>query len=189
MFSSGLYSQTYMDKVAEGACECIESVSDTLSAKEYEIKLGLCMLSASEPYMKKIKKDLNIDFTKEGDAEKFGEKVGYKMASICPGQLMKAFENTNVDFEDDNQYVDSYYGEITAVKTESFIVFSMETTDGKNIKLYWITRAESNLDLANNYESLIGKTVEAYAHLAEIFDPRINEYRYVNILDELKVAQ
>ena len=55
------YSQNYMEKIAEKSCDCVKALTDTIDSEQLTMKLGLCMIDASTPYKKQIKKDYNID--------------------------------------------------------------------------------------------------------------------------------
>ncbi len=97
------FSQDYMDKIAIASCECIDNVSDTIPTDQFNMELGLCMLEASMPYKKQLKKDHGINFDKiESQGEKLGRLIGIKLASTCPNTLMRMVKKVNpeLEFED-----------------------------------------------------------------------------------------
>ncbi len=57
-------SQDYLDDIAIKSCECLSNIADTLSSDQYNLELGLCMIEASSPYAKQLKKDYRIDLNK-----------------------------------------------------------------------------------------------------------------------------
>ena len=103
------FSQDYMDKIAVASCECIDNVSDTIPTDQFNMELGLCMLEASMPYKKQLKKDHGINFDKiESQGEKLGRLIGIKLASTCPNSLMRMVKKVNpeLDFEEDEEIAD-----------------------------------------------------------------------------------
>ena len=59
-FSFTAFSQDYMDKIALEVCDCIDNVSDSVPTDQFNMELGLCMLEASMPYKKQLKKEVII---------------------------------------------------------------------------------------------------------------------------------
>lgn len=66
------FSQAYMDSITDRSCECTNDIPDTISNDAFTIEMGVCLMTAAEPYQKKLKKDYKIDFNKveEEDFEK-----------------------------------------------------------------------------------------------------------------------
>ena len=73
--SKTVFAQTnYMDEIVSESCDCIEHISKELDSETYTMQLGLCMIKASMPYKKQLKKDHNINLDNIiKDAEKLGE--------------------------------------------------------------------------------------------------------------------
>jgi hypothetical protein len=187
------FSQDYMDKIAIASCECIDNVSDTIPTDQFNMELGLCMLEASMPYKKQLKKDHGINFDKiESQGEKLGRLIGIKLASTCPNSLMRMVKKVNpeLDFEEDEEIADDYEemfteGTVERVETEMFVVVSVKEANGKISKYYWLSFVESDFDLTNNHQGLVGKTVTISYDEYEFFDPRLKEYRVFNVINAL----
>jgi hypothetical protein len=176
------YSQKYMDVIAEKACSCSDQISDTLENKEYTIKIGLCMLDASMPYKKQIKKDYGIDMDNIGsEGPKWGQIIGAKMASVCPDKLISLSQKVNSQpVVKDSPLTVS--GTITKIEKDFFVVFSLKDESGKITRFYWLTFVNSDLDFIAEYESLMGKFASITYSSQDFFDPRISDYRSVNII-------
>jgi hypothetical protein len=184
------FSQTYMDKIAQESCDCISKVSETLDYEQYTQELGLCMIVAAEPYRKQLKKDHNINFDKiEVDAEKLGKLIGFKMASVCPNALLAVSKKSPDKSAVANADVSkSYDGTITKLEKDFFVVLHIKDGEGKTNKFYWLTFIDSDVDLVERYDSLIGMPVEVTFRTEEWFDPKIKEYRQFSVIEKLEAT-
>jgi len=77
-------------------------------------------------------------------------------------------------------------GKITQIERDVFVVFSVFDNSGKSMKFYWLTSVESNIDLANNYKTLIETDVKIKYITQEFFDPKIGEYRNFNVIEKIE---
>lgn len=184
------FSQTYMDKIAQESCDCISKVSETLDYEQYTQELGLCMIVAAEPYRKQLRKDHEINFDKiEVDAEKLGKLIGFKMASVCPNSLLavskKSPKKTAVANADVSK---SYDGTITKLEKDFFVILHIKDGEGKTNKFYWLTFIDSDVDLVERYDSMIGSPVEVTYRIEEWFDPKIKEYRQFSVIEKLEAS-
>lgn len=191
MISLQGFSQEYMDKIAQQTCTCMKNLSDTVSTQRMYMELGLCMISAAEPYKKQLKKDYGIDLNgiDSGDeGEKLGKQVGFKMASICPDALIAMTSKVENDNSAKNKTNDDelFSGRVTKIEKDFFVIFTITDTENKSIKFHWLSYAESNIELINNYNSLFDKDVKVKYYLKELFDPKIGEYRNFNIISKIE---
>ena len=182
------FSQDYMDEIVLKACECSNSVSDSLDSEKFNMKLGLCIIDAATPYEKQLKKDYDIDLNKiDTQGEELGRIIGLKMVSVCPDALMQIANIVNEPGGD--QILDSTIeGQITKIEENKFVVFSVKEETGKVTKFYWLTFIETdfNFDFASQYKSLKDKDVRITFISQEFFDYRIAEYRTFNIIQRIE---
>jgi hypothetical protein len=182
-----LYSQSYMDKIVKNSCDCIATISDTLDNTEYTQKLGLCMMTAAEPYRKQLKKDHNIDFNNiDRDGYRLGTLIGTKMAGVCPEFIVAASKRTRSK-NTDGTAEEEFEGIVTKVEKDFFVSISVRDEEGRTSKFYWLTFVQSNYELIEKYESLVGKSVGLVFSNREYFDPKIGEYRKFAVIKELEV--
>lgn len=181
-------AQAYMDEIAQKSCGCLETIADTVSQDRYNMLLGLCMIEAAAPHKKQLKKDYGIDFEKiDEQAEQLGQLIGIKMMGFCPEALVEIAARTN-EIEEVEYYISEVYeGFVTNIDTESFVVFSVKNDMGKITKFYWLYFADSNLELESGYRTLMDKNVRINYTSEEFFDPRISEYRMVNIIESIDI--
>lgn len=186
--TSSIFAQDYLTKITHQSCECLSTIEQTEDREQFNLELGLCIIDASMPYKKELKKDHNIDLENiDEDGTRLGELIGLKMAGICPEEILK-IANGGED-ESYDELSSTISGTITKVEKEQFIVFSIKEDSGKTTKFYWIYYIESNVDLPTEYSTLIGKKVEVYYYESDLFDARINEYKSFNIIEEINLIK
>ncbi|WNJ20691.1 hypothetical protein [Pontibacter sp. G13] len=186
------FSQDYLDEIASEACQCVEDLPEGISAEEMQIQLGLCLLEASGPYEKKLKKDFNFNMADSESMEKFGETVGIRMAGICPSAIMMLYGAVSDDpeFGDDEEVLESSdEGIVTKIEDEQFVTFYIKGAGGSTQKYVWLTEVASDIDLSYQYESLLDRQVRVSFIELDIFDPRINEYRSIRVISEIFSAE
>lgn len=177
------FSQNYLDDIALKTCECLNTVSDTAGIEEI---LGLCMIDAALPYKKQLKEDYNIDLNKiDTQGEELGRIIGIKMTTVCPNTLKKVVNRTNKN--NANKISKTIFeGQIIAIEDNKFVEFSVEDKFGKIHRFYWFSFIESNIELSNNYKTLLEETVVITFFTQEFFDARVTEYRTFNIIQKLE---
>jgi len=192
LFSTNLKAQDYLDKIVEQACDCVGKLSEDLGTEGFTMQAGLCMIQAAEPYSKKLMKDYDIDLSKaDVEGEALGRLLGLKMITACPEVIMRLAELAN-DSEEEFEAVDEYEflsssGLITEIIEEPFVVFTMKEESGKVVKMYWLTFVDSEFAMMSQYSALLGRKVTIEYSEVEIFDPRLKEYRNINIIEALAV--
>jgi hypothetical protein len=181
------FSQNYMDIIVKKSCECITNIPDTLQKDQFNMKFGLCMLEISMPYKKELKRDYNIDLNNM-DAkvgEKLGRVVALKMGNVCPGVLMTvAKKNTAAPEQETNGKI--LEGVVTNIENTNFVVFSIKDNFGRIFKFYWFSVIHSDIELTNNYNSLVGKTLKVTYDKKDYFDPKISDYRQFNVISKIE---
>jgi len=185
--STNIHAQDYLDKIAQQTCDCTTKLSDTLQTEQMYMELGVCMIRASEPYKKQLKKDHGINFDNiDKEAEKLGKLVGFRMATICPDALIKMTNRTNEKKPIEAATTELFTGRITKIEKDYFVVFSVNDNAGKSLKFYWLTNAESNIELINKYDALFDKDVKVKYRITALFDPKVGDYRNFNVIEKIE---
>jgi hypothetical protein len=180
-----LPAQDYLEKIAGETCSCAKSIPDSLETQRTYLELGSCMLRVAEPYKKQLKKDYAFDLDDiESGAKSLGKIVGLKMATICPDVLLRL--NQKKKEGEKTLQTEFFQGRVTKIEKDFFVIFSINDNAGKSLKFYWLTNAESNIELVNKYEQLFDKDVKVKYHLMTLFDPKINDYRSFNVIDKIE---
>lgn len=187
------FSQDYMDQILNKSCECISNIVDTSNIDNYNTAIGICIIDASMPYQKQIKKDYNIDLNNIADGqtgEKLGQVIGVKLAAFCPKTFQKLSTIiSNIKDSKSESTLETIAGTVTKIENDFFVVFSIKDNSGKVSKFNWLDFINSEFELMTSYTSLLGKTVEVSYSKKEYFDPKIEQYRTFNIITQIKVNQ
>ncbi|TRZ43182.1 hypothetical protein [Robertkochia solimangrovi] len=176
----------YIDKIANDACDCVSELYES----EEEITttaLGICLLKSAMPYKKQLLADYNYDLNEiDGpDGERIGVLIGTRMAVTCPDFLTMLSDEEEVETTE----YQSTSGKIKSVNNDNFIVLEVTNTEGKTEKFYWLTFVASNVeDLQSEYEKLKNKMVVIEYIRQELFDPRLKEYRFLNVMTGLTIS-
>jgi len=183
LFSNQIFSQEYTSKIAKETCECIQKAkTENPDPKKLELQFGMCMINASQPYAKEIKRDFNVDLL-SGDSYETGEVVGKWLLKECPDAFMDLVNSSNEEAEEKQMLVN---GTVSKIEEERFITFHIVGENKILNKFYWISNIESNLDLPKVYKTLLNKKITVSYFNSDIFDPKINDYRNLNIISTLK---
>jgi hypothetical protein len=182
--SKGL-AQDYITVITQKSCDCVAQVPDTLKTEEFNLRLGLCMIEASMPYKKQIKKDFDINLDKiETEGAKLGRMLGVKMATVCPDALVKMTQRMKGQAPS-SKAEQTATGTVTKIENDFFVVLSLKDESGKISKYYWLTFIESAADLTSSYSTLLGKTLHIGYEPREFFDPKLQEYRQFFVIKRI----
>lgn len=183
------YSQDYMDDIALKACDCLNSVSDTLAHERFNLELYNCLIDAAKPHKKKLKKEYKIDIDRiDTFPEELARLIGQKMVSVCPDALLRTANRFKKNSE--NKSSESIVtGQIIEINDNKFVEFSVKDESGKISKFYWFTFIESDIELSNNYKTLLDKLVRITYSTQDFFDSRIAEYRAFYIIQKLEILE
>jgi hypothetical protein len=186
------YSQKYMDKIADKACICLEKFKDNVVSDQLTFEFGLCMIEAAMPYKKQLKKDYGIDMDRiDVDGESLGRVVGIKMATSCPNLLynMATLFIGEEEQQDDvvTKDVKNVKGIISKIDSESFVVFSLKDDAGKTLMLHWFNHIDCDVELTEDYSSLVGKSVSVSYEIHDLFDPKLAQYRPYYVISRISL--
>jgi hypothetical protein len=177
-------AQEYMDSLAKASCECLGKIPEGVPAQELNARAGICLLQQLPPYKDKLKTDFGVDLDNiVKDGERIGQILGLRMATQCPTTVVKL----GIISKADKAAVveNTVEGVISRIEKDFFVVFSLKDNSDKTIKLYWLSQVPSSIDLINNYESLLGKSIKVTYQPKEFFDPKVNDYRPFNLITKI----
>ncbi len=178
--------EDYMGEIVSKACSCLEEISEDIKGQGLEMQLGVCILNAAGPYQKELLAEYGLDLNKmDTEGEKIGVLIGGKMAAACPNTLVEVTQRTSSDEQSEETI--SSHGTVMEVSTDFLIYFAIKDERGRTEKYYWYSFVDSDTDLIKDYNNLKDKNVTIEYHREEFFDPKIMEYRPLNIIDVLNI--
>jgi len=139
------------------------------------------------PYKKELKRDynINLDHIDNKEGQKLGTVVALKMGAICPDGLLKV-ANINKAIPEQETSEKTMEGIVTNIEDTNFVVFSVKDDLGRLFKFYWLQVIQSDTELTNTYNSLLGKTIKLTYDKKEYFDPKITDYRQYNVISKIE---
>lgn len=181
LFTNQLYSQTneQLQSMAQLTCECVNGKNlDLKNRKEVEMQLGLCLLEAAGKN--------NINFDSGTDSIKpMAEKVGIKMATICPAVFV-SFANTGDDVQESSN-TSEVSGKIKSVELTELGTIVLKEDSGKEHRLLWISYFNGSDDFVSDPKKLINKSVTVSYEMTNIYFPKTKSYITSKLISGLKV--
>ena len=190
----GIFSvsaQDYIETIAEKSCACLTEIDTTASQSEINTQLGLCMIQASTPFEKELKKKAHIDLNQLDNAagEQLGQLIAPKMLLKCPTLMMKLIHATSKDKEKatESPKVSTCTGTITDIQTNQFVSITIKSSDGPDQKLYWFEYFKGSELLKDGLSGFKNKKVEVTYSEDEFYNPTIKDYMNYKIITGLTI--
>jgi len=185
-----LNGQEVLDKIAGDACSCMAAKDLSPTDQEaLQMEVSMCLMQKIGNYQSQLQEQLNVDFSNQAALQEMGQKVGMKMASICPETMMKiaqvqASGSGSVSVES----VSRLEGTVVGVEGDEFTLIAVKDAGGRTQKFLWLRYFEGSDAFLKNPEALVGKKVRlSYAPL-EAFSPKLNEYLQRNEIRSLEIV-
>jgi hypothetical protein len=155
--------------VAQETCLCINQKNVlSKSKKEIEMALGLCIFESIN------KHKIDVDISDESAMEVYGQKVGIRMAGICP-EVFQAFV-TEEETPATTIPTLKVSGKIKAIEEGTLLTFVLREDSGKEHKLVWYGYFAGSDEYKENPKLLIGKQVTFSYKEVETFFPKAKTY-------------
>jgi hypothetical protein len=193
---SSVHAQDYMDDLTDKVCECVKLLPAEIPQEEFRRKFGLCLIESSSNYKKELKKNLKIDVDKldKASGEKLGQQVGMRLPTRCPEAVEQVLRAITPAKESSKSITTpptvqvpilGLVGTISRIEQDFFVIFSIKNENNVTTKFYWLTPVSSNVDLPGEYNKLLDKKVILEYKEELIFDPKIGDYRKINVITSL----
>lgn len=171
IISFGALAQTEaeFDAIAQKTCDCVTQKNPNLTNRsEVEMALGSCMLDAAKAV------GVKVDVTDGKAMEALGEKVGIRMAGLCPNIQSFIGEDTQARGAEP-EYVE-VSGKIKSVEYGDYTTVVLQESSGKEHRLLWIHYFPGSDAYAGDPKILIGKSVTVSYSLVEVYVPKAKGY-------------
>ncbi len=176
-----LFAQTEEEAyeiLANETCECINKIGLNKDKTEIQRNLGICMLNSFEKNKEKFEKEnLNLKMNDYQSGKALGEKVGVKMAVICPEVFMAFMDEDTVDeYNDSTTKFTSILGVIKSISDGDVSYITIIDSDNKKQKFIWLRNFEGSDKIIENEKAVIGKKVKIEFVNTECYIPKMKEY-------------
>ncbi|MDX1665892.1 MAG: hypothetical protein R3350_01625 [Saprospiraceae bacterium] len=173
-FAFQTFGQDTIDQLAKESCECTAAKNlDELDSNQLNMELGLCIMDALDSLDPDSRSELNVDITDPVGMRKLGEKIGLKMASICPDLMMKIAQ---VETKADINPVQELRGTLRGIEGNEFSFLIVEDQTGRKQRYLWFHYFEGSEKLIEDPLGVIGKKVIITFETVEGFSPQLKDY-------------
>jgi hypothetical protein len=204
LFSVATFAQrSAIDKVANAACECINSteLNTDMTAIDAELMLGQCMAPSIMENMEALMKEMKLKEFNQETGYQIGIEVGKKLGSICPKFIelsiilahnAKSEVQTTEEFDESREQVEGEYSEEDAeigiltgryVREEGgaqrYIVVNADGVEEKLLWLYWFDGSD---DIQADPSFYLNKEVYIEYVNMDMFDGISRSYVPVKLL-------
>lgn len=187
-------------KLTESTCECLKGKD--ISAKNFEMTIGLCLLTSVSKSKEDVKKHYSANYMES--MEKIGESVGELMVTYCPEKLdfmfNEEFLNKYVDedsvsdsdievIEDENYEEESYDNEsivakFISAKEDGFLYVTVKEDSGKTHQLILINPFNNDFLVIDNVLKPNDK-IEIHYFDAELYDAKYKKIINCKVIEDI----
>lgn len=189
LFAQKLTKEQLIDKVSDKTCECASK--QEITKENMEMTLGLCIVEAINAYEKDVEKHYGKDIVNDDERmEKLGYEIGTKMGAKCPTIFKFMLESDDAeDAAAEEEYYEeepdlSVSGQITIIKSEQFITFSLKEATGK-MNQFILLGSFENAYLLTDKVLKINDNVEVFYYEYEMFDAKLNKFVSFNVVSDI----
>jgi len=187
MFFLNANSQDILETVAKEVCSCVTAKSEQLkdlSAEKLQMELGVCIVSSYSLHEKELIAKYGDVLKGEGNMEKFGRDIGFKMVTVCPDILMSIAGDDVPELEESTE-VSELQGQIVEIKSEQFLNVVVKDASGRSHSLLVLTFFEgANLLTENKLKKNDKVSVEYWEQ--EFYDVKAKDFRYYKVIQGIK---
>ncbi len=176
-----LFAQTEEEAyeiLATEICECINKIGLDKAKTEIQKNLGICMLNSFGKNKDKFEKEnLNLKMNDYQSGKALGEKIGVKMAIICPEVFMAFMDKETVNKYDYSATKSaSISGVIKSISDGDVSYITIIDSDNKKQKFIWLRNFEGSDKIIENEKAVINKKVKIEFVNTECYIPKMKEY-------------
>ncbi|MGX7666569.1 hypothetical protein [Flavobacterium pedocola] len=185
--------EQYLKMLAKEACECIKSkqAANLNTKADVQAELGMCILKKYTENLELSEKMVGKVIGNNEMAAKLGEEVGMKMVTECP-DTFKTFISSYIENSENAEgdkteevFTPSLLGKVISIKKDQFLTLSIEDSS-KRIHNFIFLLPFEGADLLINDKLKKNDSVELKYFEEEFYDPKLKDYKYYKVLQEIK---
>ncbi len=178
---TSLFAQTEDEAyviLANETCECINKKGLDMTKNQIKANLGVCMLNSLGRNKEKFKKaNLHFSMNDYESGRALGEKVGVKMAVICPEVFMVFMDEETTDkFDDTATKPTTISGVIKSISDGDISYIAIFDLNNKVQQFIWLRNFEGSDKVIENEKAVIGKKVKIEFVNTECYIPKMKKY-------------
>jgi hypothetical protein len=186
---SPIVSQGIIDKMADLTCQCMEDKGiEGKTSEEVTDIMTNCLTQNLIENISQFQEELDVDFTDQEAMRDVGEKIGAKMAFVCPETIMALAGITEDLNEEDIAEENTFTGTIDIVKADDGLtVLFLTTSGGMTEPFVWLASFEGDEALIDLKENLKGTSLTVKYEELDIFNGKRGEYVTRKIITEASI--
>ncbi|HRO98828.1 MAG TPA: hypothetical protein PLN54_05285 [Flavobacteriales bacterium] len=186
-----LHAQDVLDAIARDVCPCLGDLSAPMGKDSLTMKLGVCMLQASMPHQKELKKKYGVDLARfDGESgEKLGGLIAVKLITSCPDFMPLAMRLAEDDAPPPvapGPAVRTVHGSVQEVTPSQFLTITVRTEDGRTYDLLLLDHVPNVEQVSQDPAKARGFHGKWGYEEREFFDPYTRSYRTYRVLRTLE---
>lgn len=173
-----IQSQEIIDKMAKLTCECMEEEGfDNKSQQEVTNIMSNCLTQHLLSNIAEIQTQLDVEITDQEAMRAVGEKIGTKMAGICPAAVIAlAGGLEGLEEEPTTDDENSFAGKITSIDGTEFTSIKIINESGTLHTFIWLGSFDGDEVLLELKEEAIGQKVIINFEELEVYDHKMGKY-------------
>ena len=160
---SSLSAQDILDTFAQETCDCISQKNiESLSQEQINLELGYCIMQSLSKHKGEYEDQYNVDIQDPSSFSKFGEQVGFRMASKCPTILQKVATVNSAPTEA-NKPVSEMVGTIKSIRGSDINFLVITDDQNRDQTFIWLRYFSGSDMLIDGFKDVVGKKVKIRA--------------------------
>jgi len=178
------------DTAADKICDYMNKHADTkiTSEKEATTFFSEAFMDACAPLLDRLMEAEGVTSFDNQSGRKLGEKIGLKLAAMCPKYLEIMHPVIKAQIKDDgNTDTGTLKGTVTEVAQDNYTYLKLKTADGIQKRVVWLTAFDEAENFNNDPQKLVGKKIEVTWKAAQLFHFKSKSFSSEKVISGLKV--
>ena len=175
-------AQDAVTVVANETCDCVSKLQ-AQGQPITDMQVGLCMVKAYSAHKSEFPPSKQVAIGDSREFEEITSEIGMKMVETCPDILLGLAESGV--FDDQQQPTEySVSGTVSDINTTQFVVIELKDDKGKKYSLLLLDYFETASVFTEGKIKKDDRITASYTE-AELYDPKLKEFRTFKILTAL----